>query len=82
VRLDGLWGEEEPLTDRLVGTALGHQREDLSLAIGQRLQRMVPAASAEQLRHHLGVDGGAAPRDPAHRVRELVDVRDPVFRHR
>ncbi len=35
VPLDGLGGEEQPLADRLIGSALGHQLEHLSLPFGE-----------------------------------------------
>ena len=77
--LDGALGDDERLGDRVVGAALGHQPEHLALARGQRLQRVLAAAAAEQQRHDLGVERRAAVGDAAHRVGEGVHVGDAVL---
>jgi hypothetical protein len=42
-------------------------------------QRIGPAACAQQLADHLGVQDGAAAGDPADRLDELADICDPVL---
>ena len=42
--------EEEPVADRLVRAALGHQRQDLALALGQVVERHLRAPPADELR--------------------------------
>ena len=63
-----------------VGPALGHQRQHLALAGGERGASVGRAGlAAEQLGHDLGVEGGAAGGDPAQRVDEVADVGHPVL---
>ena len=57
--------------------SLRHQREHLAFARGELCER--PAAAGEELRDHLGVEGGAAGRDPVERVDELVHPADAVL---
>ena len=64
--------------DAGVGAALGHQPQHLLLARGEAVHRVVAAAD-HQLGDDLGVQRGAAGGDPAHRVEEVADVRDPVL---
>ena len=54
-----------------VGAALGHELQDLLLAGGEPVHRVVAPADQE-LRDDLGVQRGAAGRDPAHRVKEVA----------
>jgi hypothetical protein len=58
--------------------ALGHQREHAALPLGQGIQR-IAAPPHQQLSYHLGVQRGAARRDPAQRVEELGHVGHPVL---
>ena len=77
VLLDRTVGDAELIGDRGVGEALGHEREDLSLARGERLDRA--PKSSEELLDHLGVERGAAGSDPGHRIDELADIGDPFL---
>ena len=79
VLLDRALGDDELAGDRGVGAALGHQPQHLALARGQRLQRVLAAAAAEQQRDDLGIERRAAAGDAAHRVGEGVDVGDAVL---
>jgi hypothetical protein len=72
-------GEHERFGDRRVRPPLRHQPEHLQLSRRQALERPPRPATREQLRDDLGVEGGAAPGDAAHRVDEVVDVDDPVL---
>ena len=58
VLLDRAWRDEEPVGDRLVRAALGHELEHLALARSQERERVVPATSAEELGHDRGVESG------------------------
>ena len=78
VLLDGALGDDQAVGDGGVAAALGHQGEDVELA-GAEGGQGVGAAAAEELGHHLGVDGGAAVADPADGGQELADVGDPVL---
>ena len=60
-----------------VRPALRHQRQHLALPRGQPGDRV--AAAHHQLADHLGVEHGAAGRDPLQRGEEVVDVGDPVL---
>ena len=79
VLLDRAQGDEEPLRDRLVRAALGHQLEHLALARRQLGERVVLAAAADELRDDLGVERRAALADAPHRRGELLHVGDPVL---
>ena len=79
VLLDRALGDHERRGDRGVGAALGHQPEHLALARGQRLERVLAAAAAEQQRDDLGVERRAAAGDAADGVGEGVDVGDAVL---
>jgi hypothetical protein len=73
------------LTNRLapiaVGTALRHQREDLALTVREIGDRVDRAPATDELRDHLGVDGGTTLPDAAHRVSEPLQIRHPVLQH-
>ena len=79
VLLDRALGDDQRLGDRRVRAALGHQAEHLALARGQRVERILAAAAAEQQRHDLRVERRAAAGDAAHRVGERVHVGDAVL---
>jgi hypothetical protein len=70
VRLDGPRGQDEPVGDRLVRAAFGHQREHLALAVRQGGQRVAPWPAGEQLVDVAGLPGhleagvGQEPGDP------------------
>src|SRR6266704_844920 len=49
VRLDGPWGQDEPVGDCLVGAALGDQREHLALPVRQGGQWVALRPAREQL---------------------------------
>jgi hypothetical protein len=64
--------------DAGVGTSLGHQVQHLALARSQSVQ-WVTGAAQQQLGDDLGVQDGAARRDPAQGVDELLDVGDALL---
>ena len=76
VALDRLELEGEPLGDRGIRAALGHQREDLALTRRQLVERRVAARAAEQARHDLRVDHRAAGGDASHSVGQVVEPGD------
>jgi hypothetical protein len=76
VLLRGVAADVEALGDRVVVVPLGHQREHLTLARGERGHR---AAAGQQLGDHLRVERGAAPRHAGQRVDELVHPAHPVL---
>ena len=57
----------------------GHVFEDFAFARGQRRDRLIGRAAAEQLRNDLGIHRRPAAGDLPHRVDELVDVEDAVL---
>jgi hypothetical protein len=61
------------------GPALGHQRQHVVLASGQAGQRAAVRAGRQQVGDDLGIERGAAGRDPGKRVGELGDVDGPVL---
>ena len=79
VGFDGLGAEKELLADRRVGAALGHQREDFLLPLGEVCQQVVRSPPGDQLGHNLGVDDRVSRGHRADRVVELVQIRDPVL---
>lgn len=70
VLLDCALGHDQALGHRLVGPALGDQREHVALTRGQLLQPSGPAP-CDQLRDDLGVHRGAAGRDAPHGLDEF-----------
>jgi hypothetical protein len=72
-------GDDEPFGDGAVAEALGHQRQDVALTRAEPFQAGVLPGAGEQLRHDLGVDGGAAVRHAPQRVQELLDPADPFL---
>jgi hypothetical protein len=72
-------GDGEAVGDGAVGAASGHQGEDVMLAGGECAEGTGVTARVQQAGDHLGVQGGAAGRDPRDRVGELRDVGDPVL---
>ena len=72
-------GDGEAVGDGAVGAASGHQGEDVMLAGGECAEGTGMAARVQQAGDHLGVQGGAAGRDPRDRVSELREVGDPVL---
>src|SRR5205085_8282349 len=79
VRLDGLRAEHELLADASIRAPFGHELQDLALAAGQLLERIVLAAAADQLPDHLGVDRRSSAADAAHGLEELVDLEHSVL---
>ena len=64
----------------LLRASFGDERQHLSLAGGQRRQRIVAApAHAEQLRDDLGIQCRATVADATQRVQEIVDIQHPVL---
>src|SRR3954454_24875312 len=74
VALHGAVGEPQALRDPGVGQPLGHQRQHLALARGELGQRVLDEAG-----HHLRVERGPAPGDPAGRVEEVVHGEHAVL---
>jgi hypothetical protein len=60
VLADRLLADEQPLRDRGVGPALGHQGQHLALARGEPGHRRAAGVPHHQLAHHLGIEHGAA----------------------
>src|SRR3954452_10234774 len=60
VGLDRLRAQEEALADALVGTALGHQREHLALALGQLVESTRRSSASDQARDDRRVDDALA----------------------
>src|SRR4029453_1207856 len=78
VALDGARAEKELLADRAVRAALGDEREDVALAVGQLLERRAAAATDERL-HDLRVERGSARGDALDGADELGDVAHAVL---
>src|SRR3954451_4447758 len=79
VLLHGPLGDDERLGDAVVGTALRHVTEDLSLARAECRQRVLPPTAPDEARDDFGIECRAAFPDPTHAVNEAVDVRDAVL---
>jgi len=79
VLADRLLGDEQPLRDRGVGPALGHQRQHLALSRGQPGHRLGAGVPHHQLLHHLGIEHGAARRHRADRRGERLVVEHAVL---
>src|SRR5689334_11803599 len=62
-----------------VGTALGHQAEDLALAGRELLEAIAVAAGTDQLGYDLRIQCGAAGRYSRECVHEVVEVDDPLL---
>jgi hypothetical protein len=62
-----------------VGEALRHQREHLSLSIGQLFEWIRLAAAGEELRDELVIDDSLARGDAPKRRGELASVQHPVL---
>lgn len=78
VSLDGLGTEEQRLADRLIGTSLGHQPEDISLPVGELAERR-RARAAHQPGDDRRVDDALAVGDPLQRFGEHSDIGNPLF---
>lgn len=61
--MHGAISHHEPLSDRGVFKASGHQGQDVGLAWAEAVQACVSPGTGEQLCHDFAVDGGAAVRD-------------------
>jgi hypothetical protein len=79
VLLDGAKRDEEPLRDRLVRAALGHQLEHLSLARRQLVERVVSPLAADELAHHGRVERRAAVRNSTDGRAELLEIGDAIL---
>jgi hypothetical protein len=73
-------GKDEGGRDAGIGAALGHQGEHVALAGGERVEPAGASAGGKEVADHLGVERGAAGRDPGHGVGELVHVGDQRVR--
>ena len=60
-------------------SALRHQPEDLALAFGEIVERDLRPPAPDELGDDLEVDDRAALGDPADRVREIVEIVDPIL---
>src|SRR3954467_14059903 len=63
--LHGALADGEPFADRPVRAALGDQLEDLTFARRKRSQQPSLPRILQQPGHDLGIEGGAARRDPS-----------------
>ncbi len=79
VLLDRALGDDDPRGDRRVRAPLGHQGEHLALARAQVVERVAAAGPRDELADDLGVDRGAAGRDPVDRLEELARLGDAVL---
>ena len=77
VLLDRTVADHQLPGDRGVRPALGHQPQHLPLPRRQLGQHILLTAAAEQLRHHLRVQRGAAPGRPAAPRRRTPAPRPP-----
>ena len=73
------FGPGQARADSLVRSPLSHQTENLALAWCEIVERSGLGPPGDQLRDDLGVDDGPAAADAPDRVREVVDVLDPVL---
>src|SRR3954453_3562301 len=79
VLLHGPLGDDERLGDAVVGTALRHMTEDLSLARAECRKRVLPPTAPDEACDDFGIECRAAFPDPTHAVNEALDVRDAVL---
>jgi len=70
VGLDRAGAEHEALGDARVRAPLGHQPEDLALALAEVVDRAAVAAAADERRDNVRVDDGASLADAPDRSRE------------
>ncbi len=75
VRLDGLRAQEERLADPVVRVPLGHERQNLALAVREVVETIWLARSPHETRNDGGIENTLAVVDPAKRVDEDGDVR-------
>src|SRR5437899_4075217 len=77
VRLDGLDGEVEPLSDLLAGEALGHELKDLPLPRGEEVEHARLAHPPQVFVHDVLRDGGRQVRfAPRHRLESQLELGD------
>ena len=67
------------IADRLVRAALGHQREDLALPLGEVVERHPGPPPADELGDDLRIDHRSPARDPADGLAEVVQVLDAIL---
>src|SRR3954454_4311735 len=79
--LDGPLGDDQAAANTSVRAALGHQREDLALARGQYVERVVDRSSCEEFLNERRVDHRATAADTVDRVKEFIEVRHPTLQH-
>src|SRR5947207_1800963 len=79
VFLHGALRDDERLGDCLIAAPLRHQRQYLSLAGGQILERVLGPPPPEHLRDDLWIERRAALGHSPNRVSETIAIRDPVF---
>src|ERR1700733_9756792 len=79
VLFDGPLGYHESRGDRVVGPALGHQRQHLALSGCEGAELVGTSAGRQKLRDDFRVGGGPPGGHPAQSFEELIDVADPVL---
>jgi hypothetical protein len=79
VRFNRLLAEPERLADAAVRAAFGDQGEDLTLAWGERLERIGLVASHERFFDDGSVDHTFARWDPSQRVEQRLDPPYPFL---
>src|SRR4029453_19213323 len=77
--LDGPLRDRDAVGDTQVRASLGHEGDDLTLARGEPLERVVPVASGDQLLHEAGVDDRTSSGDAVDGLEELGHVGDPAL---
>src|SRR5215207_11082558 len=75
VLLNGVLGDKQPFGDGLVRAPLGHESEDLPLALSELLKRVLTTTrSAHELRDDRRIEHGPSLRHPAEALGQLPDV--------
>jgi hypothetical protein len=72
--LDGGHGYHQLIGNAVIGSSLGHQAENLPLAIGQVVDRVVLVAASDEPADDLSIDHRAARGDAPDRVGEDLDL--------
>src|SRR4051812_23093853 len=77
--LDSALAQEQLLTDRSVRETLRDQAQDLTLPLGELLERASFGMPAKELGDHLGINGRAALSHALEGVEELAEVGDAIL---